>query len=123
MSTPKKAKQITAAEHFRLRLPSESPTWQDADMAGDILVFCSDNTVLCLDWKRPFDGLFHGAVGWLPGNLPTHLIPKAEEADRAKFEAWAKKELLPLRPKTVNGKPGYFSYATQTAWNAWQAKN
>ncbi len=121
--TPAKAApQISHADHFRLRLPSEKPTIDDAGTDKCVVVYFKDgNSELVADRRYDDCPWCHEAVCWIPGRLPTSLIPKAptpEELNRQAFEAWASKDGLHIE------KPNGHEYAqpfTQASWLAWQA--
>ncbi len=112
-------KEVTAQEHFRLRLPSEKPTREDADSDGGIIIFLKDGTNDTWSWSTSMNP--DRVLCWLPGHLPQHLIPKPESAEdrmRREFEEWAKGEAMQLQ--SPNGIT-YSQPFTQSAWLAWQA--
>jgi len=69
------APQITAAEHFRLRLPTEKPTVNDADTEFCIQVYDG------FSWSAyHYSNEMQPSIKcWLPGHLPAHLIPAPED--------------------------------------------
>ena len=71
---------------IRLRLPSEKPTREDADINGWVYIFWSSGECDMTRWDVPFS---KNIVAWLPGRLPEGILPREpsqEERLRTEFE-------------------------------------
>lgn len=90
---------------IRLRLPSEKPTREDADVNGWVHIFWSTGECDVSRWEVPFS---KNVVAWLPGRLPDGILPREptqEEKWLVEFEAWLDKE-----------SPSCTAYAREAAW-------
>jgi hypothetical protein len=102
------------------RPTSVKPTREDADRDGNIETVTPDGRVLIRrhdTWPWPINSTTaHKVTHWRA--VPPPPAPTAEEAERAKFETWAKSQAYNLhrQPSGV-----YTSDCTASAWVAWQA--
>lgn len=78
---------------IRLRLPSEKPTWEDADKNGCIFIIYEGNyegkkDAMAWPWNKPSEG---DEIAWF--SLPEGILPREpsqEEKWRKDFEEWWK---------------------------------